>query len=51
MLYVSERFADGSEKEHSYAFTDPDADRIGLNLKWMLVNCAMTPRQLARPEM
>lgn len=21
------------------------------NLKWMLVNCAMTPRQLARPEM
>ncbi len=51
VLYVSERFADGSEKEHSYAFTDPDADRIGLNLKWMLVNCAMTPRQLDRPEM
>lgn len=51
VLYVSERFADGSEKEHSYAFTDPDADRIGLNLKWMLVNCAITPRQLARPEM
>ena len=51
VLYVNERLADGSEKEHSYAFTDPDADRIGVNLKWMLVNCAMTPRQLASPEM
>ena len=51
VLYVSERLADGSEKEHSYAFTDPDADRIGFNLKWMLVNCATTPRELARPEM
>lgn len=51
VLYVNERFAEGSEKEHSYAFTDPDADRIGVNLKWMLVNCAMTPRELASPEM
>ncbi|MDQ1304087.1 MAG: hypothetical protein QG595_2070 [Pseudomonadota bacterium] len=51
VLYLSERMADGSTKEHGYAFTDPDADRIGLNLKWMLANCAITPRQLARPEM
>lgn len=51
VLYVSERLPDGSEKEHGYAFTDPDADRIGLNLKWMLANCAMTPRQRATPEM
>lgn len=51
VLYVSERLADGSQKEHGYAFTNPDADRIGLNLKWMLANCAITPRQLARPEM
>jgi hypothetical protein len=51
VLYLSERMTDGSAKEHGYAFTDPDADRIGLNLKWMLANCAITPRELARPEM
>lgn len=51
VLYVNERLADGGSKEHAYAFTAPDADRIGVNLKWMLVNCAMTPREQARPEM
>jgi hypothetical protein len=50
VLYLSERMTDGSAKEHGYAFTDPDADRIGLNLKWMLANCAITPRELARPK-
>lgn len=51
VLYAMERLADGSVKEHGYAFTDPAADRIGNNLKWMLVNCAVTPRDQARPEM
>lgn len=51
VVYVNERLADGTTQEHGYAFTDPDADRIGINLKWLLVNCAMTPRHLARPEM
>lgn len=51
VLYVNERLAGGGSKEHAYAFTAPDADRIGVNLKWMLVNCAMTPRDQARPEM
>lgn len=51
VLYVLERLADGSIKEHGYAFTDPAAERIGNNLKWMLVNCAITPRDQARPEM
>lgn len=51
VLYALERLSDGSIKEHGYAFTDPAAERIGHNLKWMLVNCAITPRDQARPEM
>jgi hypothetical protein len=51
VLYVMERLPDGSVKEHGYAFTDPGAERIGHNLKWILVNCAITPRDQARPEM
>lgn len=51
VLYVMERLADGSVKEHGYAFTDVSATRIGANLKWLLVNCAITPRDAAVPEM
>ncbi len=51
VLYVMERLADGSVKEHGYAFTDASATRIGANLKWLLVNCAITPRDAAVPEM
>lgn len=51
VLYAMEKLADGSVREHGYAFTEPEATRIGYNLKWMLVNCAMTPRDQARPEM
>ncbi len=51
VLYAMEKLPDGSVKEHGYAFTDPMATRIGNNMKWMLVNCAMTPRDQARPEM
>jgi hypothetical protein len=51
VLSVMEKLADGSVKEHGYAFTDPTADRIAINLKWMLGNCALTPRDQARPEM
>lgn len=51
VLYTMEKLPDGSVKEHGYAFTDPAATRIGNNMKWMLVNCAMTPRDEARPEM
>lgn len=51
VLYAMEKLADGSIKEHGYAFTDATAERIGLNLKWMLLNCARVPRDQARPEM
>jgi hypothetical protein len=51
VLSVMEKLPDGSVNEHGYAFTDPGADRIAINLKWMLGNCAITPRDQARPEM
>ncbi len=51
VLSVLEKLADGSVKEHAYAFTDPQTERIALNLKWILANCAITPRQSAKPEM
>lgn len=51
VLYASEKMEDGSVKSHPYTFTQPDAERIGYNLRWMLVNCAITPRDKARPEM
>lgn len=51
VLYAMERLADGSVKEHGYAFTDAAATRIGANLKWLLVNCSITPRDAALPEM
>lgn len=51
VLYVMERLPDGTVKEYGYAFTDPQAERIGHNLKWILVNCAITPRDQARPEL
>jgi len=51
VLYTLEKMEDGSVKDHGYAFTEPEATRIGNNMKWMLVNCAMTPRDQARPEL
>lgn len=51
VVYVMERLQDGTVKEHGYGFTEPDAERIGINLKWMLVNCALVPPSAARPEL
>lgn len=51
VVYALERLEDGSTREHGYAFTEPDAERIGVNLKWMLVNCSVTPRDQARPAL
>jgi hypothetical protein len=51
VIYALEKMDDGSVKDHGYAFTEPGATRIGNNMKWMLVNCAVTPRDQARPEM
>ena len=35
VIYVGEKFDDGSTKEHGYALTLPEANRIGMNLKWL----------------
>lgn len=51
VMYVIEKLPDGNIKGHPYTFTDPQAERIGINMSWMLVNCAMTPRDQARPEL
>jgi hypothetical protein len=51
VLYAFEKMPDGTMKNGSYVFTDPDATRVGNNLGWMLVNCALTKRNEARPEL
>ena len=38
-------------KDHGYAFTVPDADRLGLNLKWALVSCYMKSNRFETPFM
>lgn len=51
VIYALEKLADGSIKSHSYAFTEPDAERIGINMQWMLVNCSMVRRDQAVPSL
>ena len=48
VVYVSEEI-DGESKEHGYAFTLPEADRVGINLKWILVNCYMVSNEDVQP--
>lgn len=50
VVYVNEDL-DGERKQHGYAFTLPEADRIGINLKWILVNCYMESNAVATPSM
>lgn len=50
VIYLSEE-VDGERKEHGYAFTVPDADRVGINLKWILASCFMKSNRFATPYM
>ncbi len=50
VVYLSEELDEG-RKELGYAFTVPDADRIGINLKWILVNCYMQSNASVTPFM
>jgi hypothetical protein len=50
VIYVSEKTDEG-RKELGYAFTVPTADRIGINLKWMLASCYMTSNRDETPSM
>ena len=51
VIYVIEQLDDGSTKEHGYAFTPPEANRIGINLKWMLASCFMISGKVDTPTM
>ena len=50
VIYVSEE-VDGQRKQHGYSFPVPEADRIGINLQWMLAFCYMTSNKDATPSM
>ena len=51
VVYVVEKFDDGSTKEHGYAFTLPEANRIGINLKWLLASCFMVSGKVDTPTL
>lgn len=51
VIYVVEKFDDSSTKEHGYAFTLPEANRIGINLKWLLASCFMVSGKVDTPTM
>ncbi|WP_409413054.1 hypothetical protein [Altererythrobacter sp. MF3-039] len=48
VVYVGER-KDGEEREIAYSWTQPDAQRVGINLKSMLVNCFMLSNEEIEP--
>jgi hypothetical protein len=48
VMYVLEREEDGI-RTHTYGWTEPRAERIGLNLQWMLVNCYLVSNRDAPP--
>lgn len=50
VIYLAEDLGD-TMKDHGYAFTVPDADRLGLNLKWALVSCYMKSNRFETPFM
>ena len=51
VIYIMEKMSTGTIKEHGYAFTVPEANRVGINLKWMLASCFMISGQEATPSM
>ena len=48
VLYVAEKQGDAFV-EGPYSWSEPRAERLGMNLRWMLVNCYTESRQAARP--
>jgi hypothetical protein len=48
VLYILERTEDGVQ-EVTYGFTEPGAERLGINMKWMLVNCYMISNRDVTP--
>ncbi|NKB43714.1 MAG: hypothetical protein GKS03_05485 [Alphaproteobacteria bacterium] len=51
VMYISSRNDDGSPGEFfGYTFTQPDAERLGINLGFILVNCYVISNRDATPE-
>lgn len=50
VIYVNESI-DGENTEHGYSFTTPAADRVGINLKWLLAYCFMESNTDAEPSL
>jgi len=51
VMYISSRNEDGSPGEFfGYTFTQPDAERLGINLGFILVNCYIVSNRDATPE-
>ncbi len=49
-LYLIEQGSDGSTKNLSYAWTEPNVRRVGLNTVAVLANCYMDSPTTAQPE-
>lgn len=49
VMYVLEKTPDDGVKTVTYGWTEPRAERIGVNLQWMLVNCFMVSNRDVRP--
>jgi len=50
VMYLVETMPAGDPQFHGYVFTQPDAERIAINLGWILVNCFMTYNRDITPE-
>lgn len=48
VLYV--HTPDAPDKAVSYSWADPDAKRIGINLRWMQASCTIDPKQGETPQ-
>jgi hypothetical protein len=49
-MYISTIDAAGVPTEGAYVFGEPTAQRLGVNLKHLLANCAIVPLERAKPE-
>lgn len=49
VIYVKTKDEDGKPKEVGYSFTSPDAERLGINLKWALASCYMLSNKSIDP--
>jgi hypothetical protein len=49
-MYISTIDASGVPTEGAYVFGEPTAQRLGVNLKHLLANCAIVPLERAKPE-